>query len=185
MKDLGTLAGGTNSIGQAVNAAGQVAGASYFANGTFHAFLSDASGGTLHDLGTLGKNGTGNSYANGVNDKGQVVGYSTGPQGTTDAFVYSNGKMVDLNALISSIPGVHLTEAMAISNSGDIVAAGHRRQRRGVLVPAPGDPGAVERGLAGDRDGGTRGPVRPAPASASFVNTAGCNSAVSYFPEGQ
>jgi probable HAF family extracellular repeat protein len=122
MKDLGTL-GGRSSIGQSVNASGQVAGVSYLANGTYHAFLSDASGGTLHDLGSLsGKNG--NSYAYGVNDQGQVVGYSTGPRGATDAFVYSNGQMLDLNTLIPSIPGVHLTEAMSISNSGDIVALG-------------------------------------------------------------
>ncbi len=124
MNDLGTLAGGQSSLGQSVNAAGQVAGVSYLANGTYHAFLSDASGGALHDLGTLGKNGAGSSYAYGVNDQGQVVGYSMGPTGATDAFLYSNGKMLDLNTLIPNIPGVHLTEAMAISDSGYIVALG-------------------------------------------------------------
>ncbi len=122
MKDLGTLAGGTNSVGQAVNASGQVAGVSYFANGTFHAFLTEASGGTMHDLGTLTPGGS--SAASGVNDKGQVVGYATNTSGGSDAFLYSNGKMVDLNTLVASMPGVHLTDALAISNDGDIIAIG-------------------------------------------------------------
>jgi probable HAF family extracellular repeat protein len=122
MKDLGTLAGGTNSIGQAVNASGQVAGVSYFANGTYRAFLSDASGGTLHDLGTLTPGGS--SYAYGANDKGQVVGYATTASGGTDAFLYSNGQMLDLNTLIPSFPGVHLTDAMSITDNGYIVAQG-------------------------------------------------------------
>ena len=122
MKDLGTLAGGTNSVGQAVNASGQVAGVSYFANGTFHAFLTEASGGTMHDLGTMTPGGS--SAASGVNDRGQVVGYATNAAGGSDAFLYSNGKMLDLNTLVASIPGVHLTDALAISDDGNIVAIG-------------------------------------------------------------
>ena len=122
MKDLGTLAGGTSSIGQSVNAPGQVAGVSYFANGTYRAFLTEASGGTMHDLGTLTTGGS--SYAYGVNNKGQVVGYATTASGVTDAFLYQDGKMVDLNSLADAIPGVHLTEALAINNNGSILAEG-------------------------------------------------------------
>ena len=39
MTDLGTLPGGTDSGGSAINASGQVAGGAYTAGGDFHAFL--------------------------------------------------------------------------------------------------------------------------------------------------
>ncbi len=122
MKDLGTLAGGTSSIGTSVNASGQVAGVSYAANGTFHAFLTEASGGAMHDLGTLATGGS--SYARGVNDIGQAVGFATTASGATDAFVTNKGKMFDLNTLIPTGSGVHLTDAMAITDNGYIVAQG-------------------------------------------------------------
>src|SRR4051794_34336019 len=44
LKDLGTL-GGAESFGLGVNAAGQVAGASFTASGAEHAFLSGPGGG--------------------------------------------------------------------------------------------------------------------------------------------
>src|SRR5262245_57546933 len=67
LKDLGTL-GGSQSLGLAVNASGQVAGsASTSGNAASHAFLSGANGGALQDLGTLG--GT-RSGGNGVNASG-------------------------------------------------------------------------------------------------------------------
>ena len=122
MKDLGTLSGDVSSVGQALNGSGQVAGVSYNANGTYRAFLSDASGGALHDLGALTPGGS--SYAYGVNDRGQVVGYATTASGQTDAFVTNNGKIFDLNSLIPDLPGVHLSDAMAITDDGMIVAIG-------------------------------------------------------------
>ena len=50
LHDLGTL-GGSTSEAYAVNSSGQVVGTAELANGTSQAFISDANGGALHDLG--------------------------------------------------------------------------------------------------------------------------------------
>ena len=81
--DLGTL-DGTVSVGQGINASGQVTGGFGTSGNDSHAFLYD---GTMHDLGTLG--GT-NSYGNGINASGQVTGssYTTGNAASHDIFVH-------------------------------------------------------------------------------------------------
>src|SRR5207253_2012318 len=77
VRDLGTL-GGTFSVGNGINASGQVTGLAY-TNTSFHAFRTTATG-TLSDpgadLGTLG--GT-RSVGHGINDSGQVTGGSSPP----------------------------------------------------------------------------------------------------------
>jgi probable HAF family extracellular repeat protein len=70
----------------------------------------------MADLGTLGGS---SSYATAINDSGQVVGGTGG-----HAFLYDNGKMVDLNTLISSGSGWVLESATAINDSGQIVGCG-------------------------------------------------------------
>src|SRR5438445_2945213 len=72
--DLGTI-GGSSSVALAVNASGQVVGASTLNAGAFfptHAFSWTPAGGMI-DLGTLGGSGSG---ATAVNATGQVVGGS-------------------------------------------------------------------------------------------------------------
>ena len=79
---------GTNSIGYAVNASGQVTGETE-PGGINHAFLSTGTlsgNGMMFDLGTLG--GT-NSQGNGINSIGQVVGNSQTASGITHAFLYT------------------------------------------------------------------------------------------------
>jgi len=77
----------------------------------------------MTDLGTL--NG-GYSSGYGINASGQVVGQSDGR-----AFLYTDGKMVDLNALLAHDPTgplalyTYLTEARAINDLGWIVANGY------------------------------------------------------------
>jgi probable HAF family extracellular repeat protein len=92
MTDLGTLPGGTNSSGAAINDRGQVAGGSDTASGQNHAVLW--SGGSITDLGTL-PGGT-FSWATGVNNLGQVVGYCDTASGEWHGFLWSHGTMTDL-----------------------------------------------------------------------------------------
>jgi probable HAF family extracellular repeat protein len=75
MKDLGALAGGTNSIAYDINASGQVVGSSEVTGGSTHAFVTVS--GTMTDLNSLIPSGTGWTLqeARSINDGGQIVGY--------------------------------------------------------------------------------------------------------------
>jgi probable HAF family extracellular repeat protein len=119
MTELGTL-GGNNSYATAVNSSGEVVGHASLSSGYDNAFLD--AGGVMTDLGSLGG---GSSYAYGINDSGIVVGYSW-VAGVADphAFIYMNGAMLDLNALIPGGSGWELLEAYGINNSGEIVGEG-------------------------------------------------------------
>jgi probable HAF family extracellular repeat protein len=117
MTDLGTL-GGSDSYAFGINATGQVVGYSATGSGMLDAFLW--SNGSMTDLGTLG--GT-NSVAEGINAAGQVVGFSITASGATDAFLWANGTMTDLNTLVS-VPGVTLSGAVGINDSGQIACTG-------------------------------------------------------------
>jgi probable HAF family extracellular repeat protein len=114
----------------AINASGQIIGNSIDANGNSHAIVSND--GRTTDLGTLG-----GAYANavGINNQGQIVGYTTttlpGPIGspteipTAVPFIYENGKMYNLNSLLSAgVSDVTLRDALGINNLGQIVATG-------------------------------------------------------------
>ena len=138
--DLGTLDGGYESIGHAVNSAGQVVGLSLNTMpdpnsmiGSFYgvgfqqtrAFLWQ--NGVMQDLGTLGT-GT-NAIALLINEHGQVAGdsyTSTDPSPscfyngnvfplTTGAFLWEKGKMTDLGGF-----GGTCTLASALNNRGEV-----------------------------------------------------------------
>ena len=88
LKDLGPLGlGGTNSFGFAVNASGQVAGASTTASGTDHAFLY--SSGQMLDLNSLIAPGSGLTLtkAYGISDNGYITGIGVTSNGQTHAFL--------------------------------------------------------------------------------------------------
>lgn len=160
MNDLGTL-GGTGSVGNGINASGQVTGTSSLAgDAQSHAFLY--SNGTMVDLGTLG--GTSYSFGYGINASGQVVGSSQSPVYTSalyHAFIYSDGAMTDLNSLVQNGFGWTLTEALAINDAGQITGVGIHSSAGGgdgtgyviesydafLLTPVPEPSGLVLAGL--------------------------------------
>ena len=102
-----------------INNAGQVIGADSSIGQ--QAILYDH--GEIIKLGTLDQE---RSYPLGINDYGQVVGFVYTPEsGATAsvirAFLYSEGKMTDLNSLIDSEFGLILNDAFDINNHGQIV----------------------------------------------------------------
>lgn len=140
MRDLGTL-GGPFSYGMAINAKNHVVGYSAInkVDSRVHAFWFDGTG--MKDLGSLAPNSSkleDQSVALGVNSSDMVVGYTYLPaiNANTDpavqpgtspvrqvAFVWSQGRMTDLNKLIGTAAETyHLNSAMAINDNGQIVA---------------------------------------------------------------
>jgi probable HAF family extracellular repeat protein len=118
MQQLGTF-GGPNSYATGLNNNGEVIGYASLSSGYEHAF--SAVGAVMTDLGTLG----GSSFAYGINDSGEIVGYSWPTSGeNTQAFLYMNGMMIDLNSLIPSGSGWQLLEAYGVNNAGQIVGEG-------------------------------------------------------------
>lgn len=119
--DIGSLGGVSWNTPMAINHRGDVVG---FANlpgdesGAFnaHAFLRTESEG-FQDLGTLP--GDAISQALGINGRGQVVGTSCGANGCR-AFIWENGVMTDLNALIAPGYTGHLIFANDINDAGKI-----------------------------------------------------------------
>jgi probable HAF family extracellular repeat protein len=119
MEDLGTLPGGSSSIGNAINQSGEVAGLSSISVGNSHAFLY--SHGYLQDLGTLP--GLADSFGEGINDAGDVVGYSANLF-DQHAFLYRHGTMHALESMIPEGSGWVLQIARAINNDGQITGTG-------------------------------------------------------------
>lgn len=147
MLDLGT-AGGTESFSMAINERGQVPVLVNYAYETQRSMSWTRSGG-MRDIGTLGGRFT---RAFELNNKGQIVGSSNNRAGERRAFVWSAGTgMVDLNTrLRHAPPGLVLDDALAINDSGAIVAT----TNAGLVLLKPGH---------GGKDGHAVGPIK-APA---------------------
>jgi probable HAF family extracellular repeat protein len=104
----------SGGIAYGVNDSGQVVGST---QGPNHATLWI--NGTATDLGTLGG---ANSDARAINSLGQIVG-SSNTTGGTDAFIYLNGSMIDLNKQIFD-PNWQLISATGINDAGQIIGTG-------------------------------------------------------------
>lgn len=121
MTKMGTL-GGAWSQANAINTKGQITGVGYTKNGSAHAFIASCGSCALKDLGTFAGS-TSTVWGFAINDSGVIVGRSTFSN-TYHAFVYSGGKIKDLNTMIPKKSGWVLIEADGINASGQIVGQG-------------------------------------------------------------
>ena len=144
MRSLGIPPGYTDSTAHDLNDAGQVVGQVRLWRGDrvtkSRAYLHD--GTTMRELGTFGG---AYSEALGINNAGQVVGSATlaGDQ-ERHAFLYSGGRLIDLNSLLPPGSGWLLFQARAINDAGQIVGAGMLGGRQRAFLMTPGvDPRAL------------------------------------------
>jgi probable HAF family extracellular repeat protein len=107
---------------RAINDSGVVVGGPI--NQLGQTFIYGSKSGKTSFIGTLGSFG---SEAFGINSQGQVVG-SLAPtidalsldSTSLQAFIYKDGRMLDLNKLIASVDGLFLSRAVAINDRGQI-----------------------------------------------------------------
>jgi probable HAF family extracellular repeat protein len=122
IRDLGGSLGGNNTGAFVMNDDGKAVG---FANlpgeATYHATLWTQVG-KMTDLGTLGNDPC--SYATGINAGGQVVGASTDCNSIFRAFLWEDGFLFDLNALIPAGSSLSVTQTYTINNRGEIAGEG-------------------------------------------------------------
>jgi probable HAF family extracellular repeat protein len=115
--NLNTLGAG-ESIANAINDSGQIAGQEDLSNSCscYHAFLYSSGG--MSDINSPSLF-PGGSIADGINKSGQVVGLGfVAGASSFHAFLYSGGKMVDLNPL-----GGYQSIATSINDSGEIIGS--------------------------------------------------------------
>jgi uncharacterized protein (TIGR03437 family) len=159
VNDSGVAAGAAVNISFTLDTTGNLA----------HAVIFNADG-TVTDLGVVGTDQS--SLATGINNSGTVVGFSNqnppdftiqlqaileDPKGTTRGFVYTNGKIYDLNTLLTNGTGWSLAYATAINNAGQIIGTGTLQTPSGpvqhgfLLTPAATPPptGPAITGIAG------------------------------------
>jgi probable HAF family extracellular repeat protein len=124
--NIGNLGGVAWNTPTAINNHGVVVGFSDLPGDSadspnYHAFLWTKSGG-ITDLGTLP--GDSLSVAWGINAQGQVVGQSINSSGSSRAFLWQNGTMTDLNALVAH-GELSLVYANDINDSSEIVGGAY------------------------------------------------------------
>ena len=121
--DLGNLGQEFNNLPHGMNNLGQVVGEAgeYDSNNhpTAHAFL--ASPGTkMQDLGVVGNDDY--SFGLSINDAGEIVGVSASASfSVVRAFIRQNGKLVDLNTLVTGSNSLYLLTACFINSKGEII----------------------------------------------------------------
>jgi len=168
LQDLGGSLGGNNTGAFVVNDDGQAVGfATYPGETTFHATLWRRVG-EMTDLGALGNDQC--SYATGINAHGQVVGASISVcnNGSFRAFLWEDGSIVDLNALIPSNSPLYLTQIYTINDRGEIAGEGDDADGNGhafLLIPCDENHPDVEGCDYDGVDGTTAKQPNPAPAS--------------------
>ena len=131
MTDLGTLSHNPadTSYANGINDSGQVTGLGYI-NGFQQAYLY--SGGIMTNLGTLGGR---QSAGTAINALGQVAGDAELPDGSGHAFLYSQGKMLDLGL----VPGSTYSEAFGLNDFGDVVGQSSTTQVQRAMIYSQGE----------------------------------------------
>jgi len=140
LRDLGGSLGGNNTGAFAVNEKGEAVGSgNLLGEATSHATLWKQVG-QMTDLGTV--DGDPCSFAQGINDKGQAVGDSTPSDcshyNTSRAFLWENGSIADLNALVPPNSPLYFLYAYTINNRGEIAVNGidaNGFEQAAVLIP--------------------------------------------------
>lgn len=121
MNDLLPASGGNYSWALWINDLGDVIGASSLPGDQ----LYDATlwqFGTPIDLGVLGQDSCSEAYS--INNLRQIVGISNECGTPERAFLWQNGSMFDLNALVENPSDLYLYVATYITDAGEIVAQG-------------------------------------------------------------
>lgn len=140
---LGNIGGAAWNTPMAINQNGTVVGFANVQAGSgllAHAFLWTRSGG-MRDLGTVPGQGAGaQSQALGINNRGQVVGLScTAGFASCQAFLWQNGVMTDLNALVAGGYHDQLVQASDINDEG--VITGEAVDASGAVLSFVAAPG--------------------------------------------
>jgi probable HAF family extracellular repeat protein len=135
---LSSLGGSGGSVAYGINDSGQTVGYSN-TSGNASTDAVEWNGTTPTVLGSLGG---AYSYAYAINNSGEVVGESYLAGNTTeDPFLYTNGKMYDLNSLIT--PGAGISNLFiyyagnSLNDSGQIVASGVINGQTDALLLTP------------------------------------------------
>ncbi|HVO81049.1 MAG TPA: hypothetical protein VMT28_09970 [Terriglobales bacterium] len=125
IQDLGGTIGGSQTTAEAINQAGQVVGIATLAGEvSFHTTLWKHVG-QITDLGAVDQDPC--SFPSAINSKTQIVGASLPGcafDNNSRAFLWQNGSMLDLNALISPGASLHLQWARDINDRGEIAGIG-------------------------------------------------------------
>lgn len=136
LHNLGGFAETNRSEAFGINNSGDVVGLSWINNNEARAFLWRK--GEMTNLGTLPEHYA--SEARDINNKGVIVGWSS-PRPTPDyhprAFIYSNGRIQDLNDVIARDSGWELLEAKGINDAGQIVGKGIFDGKRRAFLLTP------------------------------------------------
>jgi probable HAF family extracellular repeat protein len=129
-RDLGSLSPGSMfNVAVTLNNRGEVVGGSKLASGDLHTFLWTRATG-MHDLGVIDTDLGSAPGTAGINNSGQVVGVSCindagcnffNPNFMGRAYLWQDGKMMDLNSLVVGGAPLYLASASGINDAGEIV----------------------------------------------------------------
>jgi probable HAF family extracellular repeat protein len=139
LRRLGGSLGGHNTGALAINEKGSAAGFAYLHGETAYHPTLWTSVRDMADLGTI--DGDPCAFAQGINDRNQVVGDSLPSCDNSDVsrgFLWENGSMADLNALVPPDSPLYIIYAYTINQKGEIAINGidaNSVEQAALLVP--------------------------------------------------